>query len=104
MRKSNKVEILRISSFYGLFLPPFARSTYLYTPHARKRRFFLKSAYPLYQTEEAVSNAKFEAASFYSKLLDGNHGLVPHLGGVVTKKIYGSSGYIGKTKISSALL
>ena len=47
MRKSNKVEILRISSFfYSLFLPPFTRSTYANTPHARKRRFFLKYTYP----------------------------------------------------------
>ena len=31
-----------------------------------KRRFFLKSAYPLYQTEEAVSKFAFETASTLS--------------------------------------
>ena len=66
MRKSNKVEILRISSFFvSLFLPPFTRSTYLYTPHARKRRFFLKSAYSLYQTKKAVSSFAFETAFYF---------------------------------------
>ena len=53
--------------FNGLFLPPFTRSTYLYTPHARKRRFFLKSAYPPYQTEEAVSEFAFETALILTK-------------------------------------
>ena len=84
------VEILRISSFFMVFFfslrlghlqgltihriviqylqvasaTPFTRSTYANTPHARKRRFLLKSAYPLYQTEEAVSKFAFETASF----------------------------------------
>ena len=31
----------------------------------RKPRFFLKSAYPLNQIEEADSNFAFESASFY---------------------------------------
>ena len=49
--------------FNGLFLPPFPSSRRIYIRlRGGKRRFFLKSAYPLYQTEEAASNFEFETA------------------------------------------
>ena len=58
------VEILRISSFLVVF---FYRSLLNYRcilySFGRKPRFFLKSAYPLNQIEEADSNFAFETAS-----------------------------------------
>ena len=59
------VEILRISSFYGLFLPPFSYSRRIYIRlRYEKRRFFLKSAYPLIEYQGAVSNFTFKTAPF----------------------------------------
>ena len=59
------VEILRISSYLWSFSTAVCctLAVFIYS-FGRKRRFFLKSAYPLYQTEEAASNLAFETASY----------------------------------------
>ena len=58
------VEILRISSFLVVFFyRSLLNSRCILYSFGRKPRFFLKSAYPLNQIEEADSNFAFETAS-----------------------------------------